>query len=510
MSYGPDKERTLALFGKKATDTEAPDQPGGASAAPVVFSPEKATKFFEKARTVEETGQYQYAIQLWLDGLRWDPGSMVGLQAFFAVVPKFLNDPSSKKGVDRNIIKSVSGKGDVDKFLLAILEWALKPKEATLAVRAFEATAKLGMAEPSLWVGERAFATAATQPKPRKDLIMKCCESFARVGAFDKSIIAAEHAHRIDPSDGQLGAYIRTLAAQATMARGGYEQAGQAGGFRQNIRDADKQRMLEESERIVKTDETIDRLLVAAVEEYKKRPTDLPTIDKLGKLLMERGRPQDELKAHKLFMEAFEATKQFRFREQAGDIRIRQSRRGVSDLQQMLEKAPAGEKERLERMLADAQAAHANLELAEHQLRVDAYPTDLVRKFELGKRYFSAGKFNESIDIFQESQQDPKNRAPSLLYLGQAFINIQWFDEAIETFRRGLDIREISPEMNLEMRYWLMVALQHKGVEAQDLVFVEEADKIASSIAVQSISFRDIRARREALKKLLAELRAKQ
>jgi tetratricopeptide (TPR) repeat protein len=294
------------------------------------------------------------------------------------------------------------------------------------------------------------------------------------------------------------------------MARGGYEQAGQAGGFRQNIRDADKQRMLEESERIVKTDETIDRLLVAAVEEYKKRPADLPTIDKLGKLLLERGRPQDELKAHKLFMEAFEATKQFRFREQAGDIRIRQSRRGVADLQQMLEKAPTGEKERLERMLADAQTAHANLELAEHQLRVDAYPTDLIRKFELGKRYFSAGKFNESIDVFQESQQDPKNRAPSLLYLGQAFINIKWFDEAIETFRRGLDIREMSPEMNLEMRYWLMVALQHKGVEAQDLVFVEEADKIASSIAVQSISFRDIRARREALKKLLAELRAKQ
>jgi hypothetical protein len=38
---------------------------------------------------------------------------------------------------------------------------------------------------------------------------------------------------------------------------------------------------------------------------------------------------------------------------------------------------------------------------------------------------------------------------------------------------------------------------------------VEEADKIASSIAVQSITFKDIRTRRDAIKKLLAELRAK-
>jgi len=501
----------LAFFGKKTAtgfpDDDGPDKDKDKDKAPIVFSPEKATKFFEHARTVEETGNLQYAIQLWLNGLRWDPGSMTGLQGFFAAVPKFLNDPASKKGLDKDVIKSVSGKTDVDKFLLAILEWALKPKEATLAVRAFEATAKVGQPEPTLWVGDRAFATAISQPKPRKDLIMKCCESFERVGSFDRAIKAAEAAHRVDPTDGQLGAYIRTLAAQATMARGGYERSGEAGGFRQNIRDADKQRMLEDSERIVKTDETIDRLLVAAVEEYKKRPTDLPTIDKLGKLLLERGRPSDEEKAWKLFMEAFEATKQFRFREQAGDIRIRQSRRKVVELQQMLEKAP--ENEMVQRMLAQQQTDHANLELEEHKLRVANYPTDLVRKFELGKRYYNAGRYNEAVELFQESQQDPKNRAPSLLYLGQSFLNIGWNDEAVETFRRGLEMRETSAEMQLEMRYSLMVALQQKATETRDLATLEEADKIASGIAVQSISFKDIRARREQIKKALTELRAK-
>ncbi len=501
----------MALFGKKPPEPPAGGPPagdeGGDNKAPIVFSPEKATKFFEHARTVEETGNYPYAIQLWLNGLRWDPGSMTGLQGFFAAVPKFLSEPASKKGIDKDIRKSVSGRGDIDKFLSGILDWALEPKEAPLAVRAFEASAKLGLPEPTRWIGERAFATATMQPKPRKDLVMKCVEAFQRIGAFDKAILAAEAAYRIDPSDGALGAHIRTLAAQATMARGGYDNTGEAGGYRQNIRDADKQRKLEDADRIVKTEDTLDRLIASAAEDYQAKPGDFPTIDRYGKLLLERGRPQDEERAFKLFSEAHDATKQFRYREQAGDIRLRQSRRKLVELADMMDKAPGNE--RVQRMHAQAHLDHVTLELGEHQLRVAAYPTDLVRKFELGKRYFAAGKYNESIDLLQESQQDPKNRAPSLLYLGQAFLNIKWNDEAVETFRRALEMREISPEMGLELRYWLMVALESRATESRDLASVEEADKIASSIAVQSISFKDIRVRREAIKKLLAELRAK-
>ncbi len=505
----------MAFFGKGKDNDKAPPPPGdGANGLPtpggdgnMIFSPEKAMKFFSHARTVEETGNFEYAMKLWLDGLKWDPSSMNGLEAFFKLTAKHLSDPASKKkGIGKEVERTVSGKTDVDRFLYSILRWGLEPADQTLAVRAMEAAAKAGLAEPGYWIGERAFATVVASPKPRKDLLMKVVESFQKIGSYDKAVQAAEQALKVDPTDGNLSAFIRSLAAQATMAKGGYEKSGEAGGFRRNIRDADKQRMLEDADRIVKTDDTIDRLLAAAKEEYKQRPNDLPTIDKLAKLLRERGRPKDEETAHQLYMKAFEDTKQFRFREQAGDIRVRQARRKIEELSKMLETKPGDEM--LNRMQAQAQQEMAELELAEHRLRVEAYPTDLVRKFELGKRYFAVGKYNEAIDIFQEAQGDPKNRAASLSFLGQSFLNIQWSDEAIETFRRGLEIKDISPEMQLDMRYWLMVALQQKGAEAKDRACVEEADKIASSIAVQSISFRDIRARRDSIKKLLAELRA--
>jgi tetratricopeptide (TPR) repeat protein len=204
-------------------------------------------------------------------------------------------------------------------------------------------------------------------------------------------------------------------------------------------------------------------------------------------------------------MKAHAETKAFRFREMAGDIRIRQARRRVQSLKKMLESAP--QEEAVMRMLAQAQDELARLELDEFKLRVEAYPSDLTRKFELGKRFFAVGEYNESITCLQEAQADPKNRVPALLMLGQSFLKIEWIDESIGTFRQALEMREVMPETNLELRYWLMVALQTKGEADRDLDAVVESDKLASSIAVQQITYRDIRQRREAIKKTLGELR---
>jgi hypothetical protein len=44
-------------------------------------------------------------------------------------------------------------------------------------------------------------------------------------------------------------------------------------------------------------------------------------------------------------------------------------------------------------------------------------------------------------------------------------------------------------------------------VDQNDLANAEEAYKIASSIAIQNISYRDIRARREEIKQLAAKLK---
>lgn len=501
----------MAWFGKKDEKPPSTTPPEGSdpptSDGPLTFSPEKAAKFFQHARTMHEAENYEYAMQLWLSGLRFDPANMKGIEGFFQSTPGFLSKPDAKKGPGKEVTKAVSGKTDVDRYLNAILEWSLKPTEAALAVRATEYAAKLNLSEPVLWMGERAFGAVLREKKVRKDLLMKLSESFNKAGSFDKAVAAAEQAFKLDPTDGNLSAQIRSLAAQATMNSGGYGAPGEAGGYRRNIRDADKQQHLEDADRISKTDDTVERLIIAAKQEVENRPGDIPSLEKLAKLLLERGRRDDEEKAHGLYMKAATDFKQFRFRELAGDIRIRQARRGVSELRRMKESAPGDED--VERMFSQAVADQSKLEVEEYKLRVEAYPSDLTRKLELGKRLFNIGDMDGAITMLQEAQGDPKGRQVALTYLGQAFLKIEYIDEAVETFRRALESKELTPELQLELRYFLMAALQAKAETSRDLATAEEAERIAASIAAQQFGYKDIRARRDLVKKLVGELRVR-
>lgn len=490
------------FWGKKNDDNNNSGPPNKGPAGDG-FSPEKARKFFEHAQTVQQTGNPEYAMQLWLGGLRFDPKNMDGIKSFFACAAQFLSDDVKGKGPGKDLVNSVGGKGDVDKYLRSMLDWGMKPTESSLAVRATENASNLRLREPTQWIGERALGFVLQDKRVRKDLLLKLAEAFKTVEDPDRAIQAAEAAVRLDPSDGELAAYVRNLAAMATMNRGGYENTGKEGGFRANIRDTSKQQNLEEADRLVKTEDTIERLLKTAEDEYLKRPHDLPTIENLGKRLLDRGKLSDETRAFDLYMETYTKTNQFRFRELAGDIKIRQSARKIRDLQKMLEGSPNNEM--LTNMLAAANEDHTKLEAEEFKLRVEAYPTDLGRKFELGKRYYMLGRNDEAITLFQESQIDAKYRVQSLNYQGQAFFRINYYDEAEATFRTALDVTDMTPETNLELRYNLMTALLEVGKTTRSADKLREADKLASSISMKQFNYKDIRTKRDEIKSKIAE-----
>jgi len=489
----------LAIFFGKKKDEEPGAAALSAKADAGGSSPEKARKFFDHARTVQETAQYEYAMKLWLDGLRHDASSMDGLQSFFGCTAQFLAE--GKKGPGKDLMASVSGKTDVDKYLRSLLEWGLRPTEAARAVDAFKAATDLKLKDPAVWIGERAFGFTMKEKKVRKDLLLKIADLYAKLELPERAVNAAEAALKLDPSDGELAAYVRNLAASATMNRGGYDKAGQEGGFRQNVRDVEKQRQLEDSDKIVKTEDAMDRLIAVAEEQVRSRPGDLPSMEQLARRLLERGRGPDEHRAHDILMSAFQTSGAFRFREMAGDVRIRQSARKVRELQQMLEKSPGSEM--IQNMLRQQQEDHLRLELEEFKERVAAYPTDLGKKFELGRRFFQLGNNDEAIALFQHSQQDAKLRVNSQALLGQAFHRIGYYDEAIQTFKAALT-GDMAPDFQLDLQYNLMLSLLEHAKHTKNTEALREADRLASSIAMKQFNYREIRARRDEIKSLLA------
>ena len=413
-----DQERNpiLALFGRKKDEEPKPaagstgaggngngkDSAGAADNSPE-FSPDKAARFFEHAKTVHETTNYEYAMQSWLAGLRQEPTSMRGLEGFWNSSVAF-NGENDGKPPSKETLRMFGGRNDVEKYLEALLQWGIKQFDALLAVKAAEAAAKLNMPEPVYWIGTRAMFVAAQEKKPRKELFLKLMEVFGKVGAFDKCVEAGSAAMKLDPTDGKLAAEVRNLAAQATMNRGGYENTGQTGGFRANVRDADKQRLLEEGERIAKTDEVLERVIREAKADYETRPDDVQAILKYLKLLRERGRPEDEKTARELAMKTYETTKQFRFREIYGELRLRLASRKLNEYKAAADKDPKNVQANA--TYQQARIKFAEMEIEELKLKVEAYPTDLGLKYQLGRRDYELGNFDDAIGLWRAVQRN--------------------------------------------------------------------------------------------------------
>ncbi len=487
-------------FGKSSGDN-GDDAKKDQKPSPTSYSPEKAAKFFEHARNRHETESFNYAMQLWLDGLRQHPLSMEGLTGFFNTAAAYLN--KGGKGVPKDVVKAIGGgKGDIDKYLLSLLEWGCEPSNPAAAVRAASNAAAIGLREPGAWIAERALKFVVNDKRPRKDLLVTLMAACSKIEAFELAVRAGDAAVRLDPTDAKLGAEVRNMSAQATMTRGGYEKTGEQGGFRSNVRDLAKQARLEAEERIVKTEETLDGLLIAAKADYERRPDDKPAIQKYVKYLLERARPEDETQAVELLIASYQKFNEYRFKQLAGDLRIRQARRRVSEADKTGDPAA----------IASAKAALLEIETAEYAERVREYPTDLNIKFEFGKRLQESGRHEEAIAQFQESKTDVRLRARSLYHLGMSFSAIDFNDEAIDTFRAALDLggaagAEQDENTKMALRYGLMSSLMSRAAEQKSLADAEEAAKLASSIAIQQINYRDIRAKRDELKALTARLR---
>ena len=494
----------MAIFGwgkKDATgepkkEPQAAGTPGGG----IAFSPEKARSWFERARTVNETGNHEYAMACWLSGLRLDPTNLDALKAFFRSASDFDKAPT------KDMISSVAGKTDLDKYLRELLEWSCDQSNVDHAIGTVEWAAKLGLKEPAAFMGPQAFALVIKAPKQKKNDYLAMAEVFEKCERFDLAAKAAEQALKLDPGNAQLSGYVRNLAAQSTMNTGGFEKAGEEGGFRANIRDADKQRKLEEQERLAKSAGTVERVVESTRAEYEANPLDKPNIQRYAKALLDRGTPDDEALAIDVLTQAFEQTEEFRFRMLAGEIRIRQARRAMKPLQIAAEANAADETAGA--ALAAAQAKFLELEISEYQARAAAYPTDLSIKFDLGRRFFDAQRYNEAIELLQVAKNEGRNKAAAMSYLGRAFAAIGWHDEAVDTYRAALEgQQDPNDAASLELRYGLLSSLQERAAENKDVAAAEEAYKLASAIAVQQMGYKDIRARRDQIKALVAQLK---
>ena len=492
----------MAMFGKKGKN----DDDKGGNDSPVIeaFSPKKAQSFFDHAKTTHESGSYEYAMQNWLSGLRWDPTSMYGLNAFLSSSEIFsIENP--KKGVSKETKNAVSSKGDVGKYITALLDFGLKRLDVGNAIKVTSAAAKINLKEQVLMLGEHALKLVQNDPKAKKDHYVKLLDAFEACAAYKLAAIAGDEAQRLDPSDADLQARVRNMLAQSTMSSGGYDND-EEGGFRKNIRNADKQEELAQQDSLAKTDSTKDSIVESTKAAHIARPDDMPTLNKLAEALLERGKGADEINAMTLYGKAYKKTGEFRFRMLAGEIQVMRARRTLAKYAAKAKANP--DDAELQEKYGKAQKQFSKLALDELKLQVQNYPTDLELKYRLGKILFDKGEFQDSIEQFQIAQNDPKLRREVQTLIGKAFRQLGgWEDAAITSFEQAFKgITDETSELGMDIRYGLMDALQAKAQKDQDVESAKRADKLAAGMAIQQFNYRDVRDRREQIKTLITQI----
>ena len=491
-------------FGKKQADGS-----GGGDTAVTPYSPDrrKAERFYEHAHKAVETRRHDYAIELFISGLRFDP---VNMDIHEQVLE---NAKRWKVSGEKSSKPKPASDAPLDRALHAEQVWALDFTDPRTAYRAMELFveadgdpryADTALGDVALWLGQFAmdYNQSPNLKAADKKLFLLTRDRFKDIGVFDRALEAHSRAIRLDPSDMKLHDELKELEAlKYTQDRKEAE-----GGAMGNIKDADAQELLQAEGRSANQG-AVDRVLAARREAYEADPDDTDNLNKLVEALLRSEEEERENEAIGLLQKAFGETKTYRFKSRAGDIRIKQFGRQLRDARAAAKKNP---NDKAARARHDAlQRERLLFELGEYGERVEHYPTDLRLKFEYGRRLLQNGDHDDAIAMLQQATGDPKSRSAASLLLGKAFNAKGWHDEAIDTVNRGFEEHEIKDDaVGKELRYERMNSLLGKGEREKNAEALREAQADASSLLRVDINFKDIRAKMERIKALLAELQS--
>jgi tetratricopeptide (TPR) repeat protein len=475
---------------KKAAEVEKK-----AAAIAAERDPRKARPWFERAKSMSDARNYDYAIECWLSGLKFEPDNMEAHEKLREVaLRRKVNGGKPPGFMDKC---PVTGKNPSDKMLMAEYAWAKDPLNPALSLQVMEAAHKAELEEVAFWVGKYALESNEQQKRPSKVVFAKVAQIYEEMQAWEKAVEAFRFVIRMSPDDMNALQRLKNLEAEHTLIKGGY--TGEAGGYTRGVKDMDKQRALEQQDAIAGSASQVDENIARIRTEYAAAPENIDLMLKFVRALLQKEDEATEAEAMRVLLAGFEKFGQYRMKLQVGDVRMKQYNRKTRELRKELAANPAKQQE-ITDAFRKVREEQVKYELAEYIERVQNYPTDMGMRFELGYRQFLLNDNDAAIASFQEAQGDPKMRAKSFRYLGEAFTRKEWYDDEVHPYN--------DDKLALELRYELVKALEFKARRDKNIAVAEEAAKVASQIAQTDFNYKDIRQIIDRLRILIGEFRA--
>ena len=457
---------------------------------PSFEGPGKGKLFFDRAKTVAESGNYDYAIEMFIDGLKREPGEVAQHEALRKVALERKVKGGKPAGGLFGAKSPIKGKDLKDQMLNAAYFLAKDPGNITHMLAYMRAAHAGGYKAIVAWFGPT--LKMANKQKPKKEIYLELSEMYRGLQDYHAAADCVMAAMEADPGDLDLQQRLKDVSAEAAMKKGGFDKAES---FRESLSDSTRTKELMQEDAMSKSREFRAKDVEKSRLEYEAAPMDHRAITKYAAALRAMEEEPYEAEAMKMLQAAFEKTNTYQYRRSIDEIRMRQYRRQVLALKDQLKATPgdAALKEKLKDLIAE----QLDFELAVYTDWVDHYPTDMVLMFDLGARQYLAKKYDAAITSFQQSQMNPSKRIDSLYFLGLSFEQQKMLPEAVETLKIATNEYEMSSTGNeVAKKLWYALARVYEQTG-----LLAEAAEIYSKITRWDIAFKDARVRLADLRK---------
>ncbi len=454
------------------------------------------SKLTEKAAIAAERGNFDYAIDLYLRLLELQPKHVEARKALRAVEVRRAQERGITKSGPGGLIRGIGSLLTASIYLLlrkyekaaAACESYLKNDPYNRAVLQLLATSaeKAGFLETAILVLEdmRSSGGTATKGLARRSHVKVLRKLGALYAQVDKLPLAAERFEeimRLVPGDREAERRIRDVAAQRSMAEGGWDKVGKSGGYRDVLKDEDASKRREDSQRDIRTREDVQAAIERVKNDLVKDPNNTRHLVQLGdlyKMLKDWAAARLQYdKAQKI------DPLNFMVSERQGDLHLAEMDEAIEHLSR-----DPSQKERV----AQLRKERMRNAFEEYQRRAKARPQDLPTRFALANLLFEAGQFKEASAQFQLASRDPRNRRTALHRLGLCFQKQGLVDLAVEQYEKAIAGASLVDQEVKEILYALGQAHETQGRLIQAL----EAYKRLFEV---DINFRDISAKIEEL-----------
>lgn len=444
----------------------------------------KAKVFFERGATVAGTGNYEYAIEMYLQGLALDPDATSAHQELRDISLRRKASGGKDLGMFEKMKLGKAGKDERETMLNAEKLLSYDPGNTDRMVVILETALRAGFYDTVMWLGPILQKANADSKSPDFNKFIRLKNGYKELKQWKLATDACTYALRLRPDDMDLQTEMKNLGAQHTMTEGRY---GSAGSFRDSIKDMSGQSKLLAGDKDVRNVDVMAGIIIDAEAEYLKDPADTVKLMKLVEALVKTENPDYENRAIELLDRTFQQTRQFRYRHNVGKIKFSQMSRMERTLRTNVQANPTDPAARQQYVQYVREKTQE--ELTEFLLWIENYPTETQYRMEAAKRMFELGQYGEAIPIFQQVRSDPKYRVEAGTYLGRCFLMADFLEEAIDTLKGIIDEYQLKGDTrSKEMNYWYARALEQKG----DL---PTAIKAYSQVAMMEFNYRDVQAR---------------